>query len=503
MKSNNPLKIYLGDLTYDTVTLATEAMPLNVGYAASYCIKKFGSNVDITIFKYIDELDTAIHNSPPDILGLSNYCWSHNVSLEMFKMLRKVKPDAITVMGGPNFPIDFPSQGKFMKKNSQIDYYVPIDGEEGFSNIVEHALNSTREKMRDEVLKNEIDGCVSLDPDGKLKYTIPVLRIKHLDEIPSPYTTGLMDKFFDGKLTPMLQTNRGCPFKCTFCTDGKDEVNKVNSFSTKRVKEELDYMVKMIPENTHNLLISDLNFGMYPRDQETCDYIAEHQKKHDFPHFILVSTGKNQKEKIIKAINKLSSSIRLVMSVQSMDQEVLTNIKRDNISVDQMMQLAPAIKDAKLLTRSEVISGLPGDTYEIEINPLRDLVHAKMDEIQVHTCMLLDGSEMATPAERKKWKFITRFRVLQRDFAELSNGKKVVEQLDRADAHPYGARPFKRRNYIEKFLTLTENILDKKESSRFLKTVQNLKNLRPGELNKLNVQIKRSQIKKNTKKGIF
>ena len=201
----------------------------------------------------------------------------------------------------------------------------------------------------------------------------------------------------------------------------------MNSFSTKRVKEELDYMVKMIPENTHNLLISDLNFGMYPRDQETCDYIAEHQKKHDFPHFILVSTGKNQKEKIIKAINKLSSSIRLVMSVQSMDQEVLTNIKRDNISVDKMMQLAPAIKDAELLTRSEVISGLPGDTYEIEINTLRDLVHAKMDEIQVHTCMLLDGSEMATPAERKKWKFITRFRVLQRDFAELSNGKKVVE----------------------------------------------------------------------------
>ena len=155
MKSNKPLKIYLGDLTYDTVTLATEAMPLNIGFAASYCIKKFGSNVDITLFKYIEELDAAIHNSPPDILGLSNYCWSHNVSLEIFKMLRKVKPDALTIMGGPNFPIDFPSQGKFMKKHSQIDFYVPVDGEEGFSNIVGQALNSTREKMREEVLESE------------------------------------------------------------------------------------------------------------------------------------------------------------------------------------------------------------------------------------------------------------------------------------------------------------------------------------------------------------
>ena len=53
--------------------------------------------------------------------------------------------------------------------------------------------------------------------------------------------------------------------------------------------------------------------------------------------------------------------------------------------------------------------------------------------------------------------------------------KKISEQLDRADAHPYGARPFKRQNYINKFLTLTNGILNKKESDRFLKTVQNLK----------------------------
>ena len=85
----------------------------------------------------------------------------------------------------------------------------------------------------------------------------------------------------------------------------------------------------------------------------------------------------------------------------------------------------------------------------------------------------------------------------------LNNGKKITEQLDRADAHPYGARPFKRQNYINKFLTLTDGILDKKESIRFLKVVQNLKNLKAGELNKLNIQVKRSQIKKNIKQGIF
>ena len=85
----------------------------------------------------------------------------------------------------------------------------------------------------------------------------------------------------------------------------------------------------------------------------------------------------------------------------------------------------------------------------------------------------------------------------------LNNGKKVTEELDRADAHPYGARPFKRENYINKFLTLTDGVLDKKESDRFLKIVQNLKNLKSGQLHKLNISVKKSKLKRNNKKGIF
>ena len=85
----------------------------------------------------------------------------------------------------------------------------------------------------------------------------------------------------------------------------------------------------------------------------------------------------------------------------------------------------------------------------------------------------------------------------------MNNKEKIVEELDRADAHPYGLRPFKRQNYIRKFLTLTDGILNKKESSRFIKIVQNLKKLKSGELNKLNIEVRKNQIKKNIKKGIF
>ena len=85
----------------------------------------------------------------------------------------------------------------------------------------------------------------------------------------------------------------------------------------------------------------------------------------------------------------------------------------------------------------------------------------------------------------------------------LNNGKKIVEELDKADAHPYGARPFKRKDYINKFLILTRNIISKKESDRFLKVVQNLKKFKSGQMNKLNIEIKKKHLKRNLRKAIF
>ena len=429
MKNNTkPLKIYLGDLTYDTVTISAESIPLNIGFVAAYCKKQFGENVELTLFKYIGDLEKAINENPPDILALSNYVWNRNLSYEMFSMMSEIDSDTLLVWGGPNFPIDLPSQRKFMKKYSKIDVYVPVDGETGFANTVERALRSrSHSEIRSTVLSEPIDGCVTRGENDEIKYTIPIIRIKTLDEIPSPYTTGLLDKFFDGKLTPMMQTNRGCPFHCTFCADGKDEVNRVTSFGLERVIDELNYITNHKHEKTHNMIFSDLNFGMYPRDREISKHLAKLQTEHNYPDFIYISTGKNQKEKIIEAIKTLKDSMPLWMSVQSLDQNVLKNIRRDNISTDQMLALQPAIKDAGLQTRAEVILGLPGETHENHMKTLRDLVNARMDEIQVHTCMMLDGSEMGTPAERKKWDLHTKFRVLQRDFAKLSNGKTVLE----------------------------------------------------------------------------
>lgn len=422
------LKIYLGDLTYDTISLSTEAFPLNIGLIASYCMKKFGDKVDIQLFKYIEDLDQAINNSPPDVLGLSNYAWCHRISLEMFRMLHSIKPTSITIWGGPNFPQDFDSQKEFLKGFPEVDVYVPIEGEIGFSNCISKILESdSTNNMRQKISNNPIDGCITKDINGEIQYGTPTSRLNNLDEIPSPYLTGLLDQFFDGKLSPMLQTNRGCPFSCSYCVDGSDVVTKVNKFSLERIKNEINYIAEHVPESTTSMFVSDLNFGMIPRDLEICDVIADTQKKFGYPKQIQATTGKNSKERIINAIKRTNGALRVWMSVQSMDPEVLKNIRRDNISVDQMLALSPTIKAANLPTISELILGLPGETYQSHVDSIRDMVKARMDDIQVYTCMMLNGAELNTPAQRKKWGPKTKFRLLPRDFVKLSNGKHVVE----------------------------------------------------------------------------
>ena len=86
---------------------------------------------------------------------------------------------------------------------------------------------------------------------------------------------------------------------------------------------------------------------------------------------------------------------------------------------------------------------------------------------------------------------------------KMKDGKKIVDEISVADAHPAGKRPFERSNYIEKFQTLTDGLISTKEAKRFLNAVQNLRKLKSGELTKLNVEVKAKSLRTRSKKTIF
>ena len=280
---SKPLKIYLCDLTYDTIILVSDTIPINIGFIASYLKKKLGDKVNIELFKYPNDLLKAIQKNPPDILGLSNYSWNSNLSEYFAGVAKKNNNKCIVLQGGTNFPHAQDQQKQFLLERPNTDLYALFEGERSSLKVVERYLEYRNELKK--FFDKPIDGCVFIDPksrevsDPKLITGKYLERIKDLDEIPSPYLNGMLDKFFDGKLTPFIETNRGCPFTCSFCHTGSDYYHKLNKFSQDRVKSEIEYIGKKSKElGITNLHMADVNFGMYPQDKLVCEYLLESKK---------------------------------------------------------------------------------------------------------------------------------------------------------------------------------------------------------------------------------
>ena len=85
----------------------------------------------------------------------------------------------------------------------------------------------------------------------------------------------------------------------------------------------------------------------------------------------------------------------------------------------------------------------------------------------------------------------------------MKSGDVIEDELERANAHPAGAIPFARANYVKKFDMLTENIISKEERDRFIALVENLRNLTIADVAQLNVLAPEDYVVISTKKGIF
>ena len=85
----------------------------------------------------------------------------------------------------------------------------------------------------------------------------------------------------------------------------------------------------------------------------------------------------------------------------------------------------------------------------------------------------------------------------------LKTGRVVEDELALADAHPDGARPFSRENYIEKFRTLAEGVVSEAEQKRFIASAENLASLTAGELGQLNFRVDAAQLGGPRPTGIF
>src|SRR5262249_55977628 len=159
-------------------------------------------------------------------------------------------------------------------------FHIVKEGEIGFYHLVRQLAENDYRKAS---INNALPNLIFIDESGKFHASPKLERVTDLSLIPSPYTQGLLDTFFDGIMLPIIQTNRGCPFTCTFCTEGMSYWNKVNKHKESKVETEIRYIAQKMStlgENARrDLHIADSNFGMFEEDVDVAKTLANVRKE--------------------------------------------------------------------------------------------------------------------------------------------------------------------------------------------------------------------------------
>jgi hypothetical protein len=171
---------------------------------------------------------------------------------------------------------------------------------------------------------------------------------------------------------------------------------------------------------------------MYKDDLETCRQLARAQELYQWPEYINVATGKNQKQRILEASRLINGAMRLSGSVQTLDPEVLKNIKRDNISAPELMDLALKASEIGANSYSEIILGLPGDSKAAHYSTVRTVMDAGFTNIYLFQLMLLPGTDMCTEDSKRQYGMISRYRVLPRCYGhyEVLGERMVAAEIE-------------------------------------------------------------------------
>ena len=392
------------------------SVPLGVSMVASYSLEKFAGEINLEIFKYPTEYISYLEKEVPRIACFSNYIWNLNLSYEIARSIKGRSPGTVLVFGGPNYPLDPEEQEAFLSAHPAMDFHVFRNGEIPFSLLFEALRQYDFDVEKLKADKVVIPGCHYLS-NGEFIMGEEVAAMRELDEIPSPYLTGLCDKFLaNEKLVPLMLTARGCPFKCTFCQEGDDYFNVVRKFSFERVCEELDYVASRA--RNPDLIYADSNFGMYKHDADICREIVRVQEVHGWPKYFVGIMGKNNKARVLEAAEIIRSgvfgggSVWLSSAIQSTDESVLEKVKRSNINADTMAKVANESEAHASNQFSELILALPGDSLKAHFKSVCDLIDTGVNVVRSHQYIMLGGSEAATPKGRAEYGPLTKFRVI-------------------------------------------------------------------------------------------
>ena len=328
-------------------------LPYSAGIVLAYALSQ---NTQWQLGEFVWRRDpieaTAQRLAQADLVGFSTYVWNREYQYRLAQRVKQINPDVIIVMGGPEPAIADPN---IFVRYPWMNMVSKLEGEITFSAILSGQDPTT------------IPGLV-VNRDGQAIDTGDSERILDLDSLPSPYLTGMFDQLIrdypDVTWNGTLETNRGCPYQCTFCDWGSLTYNKVKKFGLERVFAELEWM----GEHCGFVTVTDANFGMFvERDNEIITKLIAVQRQWGRIKNFSMTWAKNQKNEVVDIVRRLvaespTASSGLTVSVQSMDENVLDIIKRRNLDQHKIEEIFGLCDRYSIPVYTELILGLPGET---------------------------------------------------------------------------------------------------------------------------------------------
>jgi len=337
----------------------------------------------------------------PGIWLFSNYIWCVDLNLQIAALVKSHSGANLTIHGGPSTPSYRDACADFMKKNPSVDIAVHGEGEATIVDILE-TLDSSL------VLNTKLSAVpgITFRLSGSQSHFVRTEdrnRIVDIDSIPSPYLTGVFDQYSGQIEAAIIESNRGCPYGCTFCDWGSATNQKIRKFDLDRVRNEVEWIAQ---RQVRVLWIADANYGIYDRDVELAEWICEMKKNYGYPKEVVVNYAKNATKRLAKIVDLFANNgicNQGIISIQTRDEATLEVIDRKNIKSQRYGELSDIFSELSLPLSTDLMIGLPGITRESFKHDLQYYFDTDV-EVKAYPTQLLPNSPMADPEYIEKYK---------------------------------------------------------------------------------------------------